>query len=220
MGTTPRRYTPEEIRFITKKIPGRSFAEMTDLFNGHFGLRGKKKLTFEQMKSFMGNRHLRNGRDCRLRPGLIPHNKGKKGLCFPGCEKGWFRPGNRPQTWVPVGTERINVDGYVEVKVADPKVWKTKHAFIWEKAHGKIPRSHVIIFADGNKSNIRLNNLLMVSRGELLVMNKQGLISADKDLTKIGKSIAGIKLLIARRKRDMKTGKKPRRRKRNHEAYL
>jgi hypothetical protein len=202
-----RYYTPEEIRFITKKIPGRSFAGMTGLFNGHFGLRGKKKLTLEQMKSFMGNRHLRNGRDCRLRPGLIPHNKGKKGYCPPGSEKGWFRPGNRPQTYQPVGTKRTNVDGYVEVKVADPNVWKTKHAFIWEKAHGKVPRGHVIIFANGNKSNIRLSNLLLVSRSELLVMNKQGLISADKDLTKIGKSIADIKLLIARRTRENKSGK-------------
>jgi hypothetical protein len=69
MGKPYHYYTPEEVRFITKKITGRSYAEMTDLFNKHFCLRGRKKLTLEQMSSFVNNRKLRNGRDCRFRPG-------------------------------------------------------------------------------------------------------------------------------------------------------
>jgi hypothetical protein len=44
----------------------------------------------------------------------------------------------------------------------------------------------------------------MVSRAELLVMNHCGLISAHRGLTKVGKSIADIKLLIADRKRKLK----------------
>jgi hypothetical protein len=204
-----RCYTPEEIRFITKTIAGRSYAEMTDLFNQHFGLRGKKKLKPGQMKGFLKNHKLRNSRDCRFRPGHIPANLGRKGYCPPGSEKGWFRPGHRPWTYKPVGTERINSDGYVDVRIHNPsgkpwKNWKAKHRIIWEKAYGKIPRGRVIIFADGDKLNLALDNLIMVSRSELAVMNNCGLISKDGDLTRIGKSIADIKLVIAKRKREMK----------------
>jgi hypothetical protein len=217
MGKPYHYYTPEEIRFIKKKIPGKSYADMTVLFNEHFGLRGRKKITLAQMNSFLNNHKLCNGRDCRFRPGQASHNKGKKG-CPPGSEKGWFKPGQKPWTWKPVGTERINREGCIEVRIRNPsgklwKNWKPKHRIIWEKAHGKIPRGHVIIFADGNRLNLALDNLLMVSRSELAVMNHEGLISAHKDLTKIGKSIADIKLLIAERKREKKAGKEPRRRK-------
>jgi hypothetical protein len=213
-----RTYTPREIRFVRMKIFGRSYAEMTDLFNEHFSLRGKKKITLGQMKGFLGNRKLRNGRDTRLRPGNVPFNKGRKGCCPPGSEKGWFNPGHRPWTWKPVGTERINRDGYTEVRIRNPsgkpwKNWKTKHRIIWEKAHGKIPRGHVILFADGDKSNFALDNLLLVSRGELAVMNRGGLIFGDGDLTRAGKTIADIKIVIAKRTK----GKKSRNRRNSHD---
>jgi hypothetical protein len=113
-----------------------------------------------------------------------------------------------PVTYRPVGTERLNNDGYFEVKIRDPKTWKHKHVIIWEKAHGKVPKGHVIMFADGNKLNVSLSNLLMVSRRELAVMNRCGLISGDKDLTKAGKSIAAIKILIGERERVAKGGGK------------
>jgi hypothetical protein len=205
-------YTPEEIRFITKKIAGRSYAGMTDLFNEHFGLKGKKKLTLAQMIAFINNHKLRNGRDGRFRPGLIPHNKGRQGYCAPGSEKGWFRPGNRPHAWCPVGTEKTDADGYLKVKVRNPRTWKMKHVLIWEKAYGKVPGGHVVIFADGNKLNMRLDNLLMVSRAELAVMNRRGLISNNGDLTRVGKSIADIKLLIAARTRGVKRRRESRNR--------
>lgn len=197
----PHDFTRGEIRFIEKKITGRSYAGMTDLFNARFGLRGKKKLTLWQMKGVLSRYGLRNGLDTRFYPGQSPHNKGKKG-CAAGSEKGWFPAGNRPWNYRPVGSERLNTQGYMEVKIRDPKTWKAKHVVIWEKKHGPVPKSHVIIFADGNRLNTRLNNLLMVSRKELAVMNHLGLISGNKDLTKAGKSIADIKLLIAERERE------------------
>jgi hypothetical protein len=208
-----RVYTAEEIRFVEKKIAGRSYAETAALFNEHFGLRGKKKLTLGQMRSFLQYHKLRNGRDCRFRPGGVSHNKGKKGYCSPGSEKGWFKPGRKTWNWKPAGTERINADGYVEVRIRNPsgkpwKNWKPKHRLIWEKAHGRIPRGRAIIFADGDKSNITLGNLLMISRRELAVMNRWGLISSRRDLTETGKLIADLKLLIAERGREMKKARK------------
>jgi hypothetical protein len=74
--------------------------------------------------------------------------------------------------------------------------WKSKHAIIWEQAHGPIPKGHVIIFADGNKLNMDLENLLLVSRSEIVYMNHEGLISTNPEFTKTGKLVAKLKLLI------------------------
>jgi hypothetical protein len=199
------KFTAAELRFLEKKVAGRSFVELAVLFNEHFGT----ALRFSQIRSACHNRGWGNGRDTCFRPGQIVHNKGKKGYCVPGCEKGWFKPGHRPWGWKPVGTERINVDGYTEVRIRNPtgqsrKNWKAKHRIIWEKAYGKIPRGHVVIFADGDKLNFALDNLILVSRGELAVMNRWDLISDHGDLTRAGKTIADIKMAIADRKRGMK----------------
>jgi hypothetical protein len=45
---------------------------------------------------------------------------------------------------------------------------------------------------------------LLISRKELAVMNKIGLIFNHRDLTKAGKAIADIRILIAARKRGEK----------------
>jgi hypothetical protein len=196
MGKLRRRYTPEEINFVKKNIRGRSYVEMTKLFNERFRLR----ITLKQMETLLYKHGLRNGTGS-FRPGHVPANKGKT---HPS------RQGN----YKPVGSERMD-DGYIVVKVSvrknqGNKNWRRKHAMIWEEAHGKVPKGHVIIFADGDKSNMRLNNLLTVSRSELAVMNHEGLIFPDKDLTGTGKLIAGLKMLIAGRGREMKKRGKPR----------
>ena len=44
-----------------------------------------------------------------------------------------FRKGNIPANHKPIGYERINVDGYVEVKVAEPNKFRLKHRIVWEE---------------------------------------------------------------------------------------
>lgn len=91
-----------------------------------------------------------------------------------------------------VGDERINNTSITMVKIAvtGPPHWKEKHRLIWEQAHGPIPKGHVIIFLDGNKSNFALNNLYMLSHTESVRMNQYGLRSANSDIT-----LAGIALV-------------------------
>jgi hypothetical protein len=189
------QYTRAQIRFIERKIAGRSVAEVTALFNRRFSL----SLTEGQIRGFMSRHHLCNGRDGRFKPGNVSYNKGVKGLHYsPATE---FKKGSRPWNYQPVGSKRINGLGYTEVKIADPNKWKKKHVLVWEKANGKVPKGSVVIFADGDKTNFKLKNLLLVSRRELSVMNKCGLIYGHSGLTKTGKLIADVKLLIGDRKR-------------------
>ena len=191
-------YTPKEIRFLEKKVIGRSYAELTELFNERFGL----SVTVSQLGGTLKRYNLTNGRDGRFRLGQIPFNKGRKGIRL--SRRTEFKRGQMPWNHKPVGTKRVNGEGYLEIKIAEPKTWKAMHVLIWEKANGPVPKRHAIIFADGNKSNIALKNLLMVSRSELAVMNHCGLISANRDLTKVGKTVADLKILFSRRKRRLK----------------
>jgi len=187
-----RHYTPEEIRFVKKNIRGITYIEMTELFNERFGLR----LTLKQIETLMYKHGLRNG--IGSYNGGAPPNKGKK-------HKPWQR------NYRPIGSERVmpysSGKEYVEVKTGH-HTWKRKHTAIWEKANGKVPKGHVIIFADGNNRNFALDNLMLVSRAELAVMNSCGLISLHKKLTLAGKAVADLKMLISKRKSVNKRRKK------------
>jgi len=180
-----RHYTQEEILFVKKNIPGRSYIEMTRLFNNQFRLR----LTLKQMKTLAYKHRIRNGIGS-FHAGQVAFNKGKTHK----SQKG---------TYLPIGSERID-QGYVVVKVSDKKYkgmknWKRKHTAIWEDANGKVPQGYVVIFADGDNRNFALDNMLLISLKELAVMNKCGLIANHKDLTVVGKTIADLKMAINKR---------------------
>ena len=83
--------------------------------------------------------------------------------------------------------ERIH-KGYVEIKVKQPSVWKFKHIYIWEQAYGKLPKGYVLLFKDGNKLNCSLDNLLLVSLKDLILMSIHIGIKTDsgEDIIKTG----------------------------------
>lgn len=131
--------------------------------------------------------------------GNIPHNKG---ISYnPGGKSilTRFKKGNIPKNCKPVGTEKITSDGYTEIKIALPNKWVRKHIYLYEKAHGKVPKGHVIIFADKDRSNFNLDNLICVSRSELAVINKNKLVYPNGEFTKVGVNIAKVKMAISRR---------------------
>jgi hypothetical protein len=72
------------------------------------------------------------------------------------------------------------------------------------------------MFANGDKSDFNLDNLLMVSRKVRVFMNHEGLIFTDKELTKTAKSIADLTMLIA--DREKKLGLRRIRKKKEREA--
>jgi hypothetical protein len=107
-----------------------------------------------------------------------------------------FKKGDIPANHREVGSERINVYGYTEVKVAEPNKWKLKHRVIYEEHYGEIPKNHNVIFADGNKLNLDINNLVLVNKDQLLVLNKNELIKDNADLTKAGVNVANLMIKI------------------------
>lgn len=190
-NTVFHKWTSEEKDFIKENVKGITLKDLTKRFNEKFGT----NLTVNQVKGFKTRHRLTSGT-----VNITPHNKGKKGVYFKGCEKTWFKKGNRPANYRPVGSERITRDGYIEVKVSDPAIWKLKHRLKYEEYYGAIPRGYVIIFADRNKNNFSKDNLIAISRKQLSVMNKNDLIKDSADLTQIGINIADILINISEKK--------------------
>lgn len=106
----------------------------------------------------------------RFQAGHVPVNKGKKmsAELYAKCAPTMFRRGNVPVNHRPVGSERVNVEGYVEVKVSEPNKWRLKHRVVWEQANGPIPPGHNVQFRDGNRRNCGLSNLYLISRADQL----------------------------------------------------
>lgn len=103
--------------------------------------------------------------------GSVPFNKGLKGIRYSIPTE--FVKGSMPHNYKPVGTERFSKD-YWYIKVADSKKWRAKHNIIWEQQNGPIPSNHVVIFLDSNIDNFAIDNLALITRSDLLRMNKNG----------------------------------------------
>ena len=198
-------YTQEEKQFFAEYAPGHSYKEIQEEFNKRFDW----SITVSQVKGSLARYGLTTGRTGRFQKGHPSPNKGKKGICFPGSEKGHFKKGQMPKNYRPVGSERVNVDGYLEIKVADPKTWKAKHRVIWEEANGPIPKGSCLIFLDGNKKNIALDNLMLITRNTQVRMTQKSLFFSDPELTRTGVHFAELMNMTGeaerrRKKRDSK----------------
>jgi len=86
------------------------------------------------------------------------------------------RSGKAAEHLMPIGSTRL-IDGYRYRKVSEvPNVpytvnWKLESVLIWEAAHGPVPPGHAVAFSNGDKGDVRLENLELVSRRELLRRN-------------------------------------------------
>lgn len=189
-----RRYTKEQKEFLVKHNKGTYRQELADMFNKEFN----DNITATEIKSFRGNNKLNSGLTGQFEKGHIPYNKGKKWADYvskkgqENSRKTTFKKGNIPHNHRPVGSERITKDGYTEIKIKEPNKWQLKHRYIYEKKYGKIPDGMNLIFLDGNKQNIELSNLKLVSRAEDLIMNTNKLFTKDKELTNSGVLIAKV----------------------------
>ena len=79
---------------------------------------------------------------------------------------------------------------------------EAKHRLLWEEENAPIPKGYVIIFGDGNRRNFQQDNLILVSKSQLAILNKNQLIQNDADLTRAGIVIADIYKKIGERKKN------------------
>ncbi len=167
------KWTDEQIAWLREQYQDLTRPQLREAFNARFCC----EISDGQLKGALANnkirQHTRTGRFEKGQPGW---NKGKTG--YMGANRTSFKKGHKPHNTRRLWSERISKDGYVEIKVLEknphtgyPTRYRQKHVWLWEMAHGKKQRGSTIIFKDGDNRNFDLDNLMLVSRKELLVLN-------------------------------------------------
>lgn len=207
------KYSQEVIDYIIENHKGKSLTELANEVNEKFNL-NVNRVSIGNLKSRLRMsqgitlEYARN--DGCFKKGQTSFNKGKKWNEYMSEEgqansrKTTFKKGNTPVNHREVGSERINVDGYIEIKVAEPNKWDLKHRVIYRQHYGEIPQGYNIIFLDGNKRNLNINNLKAVSKAEDLIMNNNGLFTTDREITNTGSILASVIDKVNKRKNERK----------------
>lgn len=173
------RWTPEEIEFIRLCVRKNPVKDVPDLYLKTYG----RRISHDQVKGVMARYGIKTGRTGRFAPGNRPWNDGLKGWKSGGRSvETRFKPGElrgaAKSRLQPLGAERLTKNGVRQRKIRmdgpPQRRWKSVHSLLWEEHNGPIPSGHVVIFIDGDHDNITLDNLALVSRAELAILNKRG----------------------------------------------
>lgn len=192
---TRHKYTEEQDQFLIDNVKGITLKELRKRFNEEFDLNlGESAIQNRKVKL-----HITSGIvGGQFQKGQISWNKGRKWSEYMSEQsqrnslKTTFKKGNIPINHRKVGSERTNIDGYWEIKIEEPNKWELKHRYLYKQNKGDIPDGHKIIFADGDRNNLSLDNLIMVSSSEELIMNRNNLRFNNQELTKTGSIIAKV----------------------------
>lgn len=162
-----KRYTKEQEMWLRSNVSKfDSFAKLTKEFNKSFD--ESRKVTSIQEKC----------------------NKGLKLKMNKNI--GRYKEGNK-KTQLPIGTIRKGGNGSVYIKVKDSYLsyqsgyeepyWLPIQKKVWQDHYGDVPDGKMVIFLDGNRQNLDINNLYCIDRKISVVMAKNRWYTDNKDNT-------------------------------------
>ncbi|MBO9492190.1 HNH endonuclease [Endozoicomonas sp. G2_1] len=160
-------FTTEQENFLKENYGPLTRKELVIAFNNQFNT----DYSYNRIVGYLKNNDIKSGRDTRFKKGQQAWNKNTKGLT--STNKTSFKKGHRPENTKPLGSERKNNDGYIEVKTAEPNTWQLKHRIIYQQEHGPIPPGHNIRFKDGNNQNLSIENLVLIDNREHALLNQR-----------------------------------------------
>lgn len=158
-------YSKSEIEFLRANCT-MTRKDLTIAFNQAFGL----ELSEQAIKGTLARQRISSGRSGRFEKGCSTWNCGKTG--YMGANATSFKKGSIPKNHKPIGYERITVDGFVEVKTQEPNVFELKSRLVWQEHFGEIPKGMIVKFIDGDSMNFEPSNLTLMTRSELLALNR------------------------------------------------
>lgn len=202
-GQATALYPAEVMEYIQQHHEGVGPKEMTSRINSRF----HTEYTVQQINNFYKNHGVKSGLTGKFEKGHIPSNKGKTGMVLhPNSVATQFKAGHTPTNKMPIGTVCKKTDGYLWKKLGEgSRDWRQLHILNWEAVHGPIPKGHKLIFLDGNRENVQVENLRLVSNATNLEMSRAKLRTSNADLTLTGSIVA--ELNIAIRNRSKKGGR-------------
>lgn len=218
-------YTDEQIEFIKSIYKGRSHKELTELFNEKFNT----KRTVIQIKNacfvrkFLDNRGIRYTKEeIQWLQDTVPgkrwsevttlfnekfsRKKTKNQIMIFCCSKGIHNGISFGPSDADNGSVYIKDNRYSLIKVDG--TWESMGRHEWKKHFGTIPKGNLVIYADGNSKNFSKDNLLVVTRAELIILNRKNLRFSNPELTKTGVLIAKLLIKIKERQKEITDGER------------
>ena len=202
-----KRWPQGMYEYIRDNSWGVSSSEMAERVNAKFGT----DFTPHRMKVFRARWHIKSGVKGWYQKGHTPGNKGRKQneYCSPeaiaASSRTRFRKGHRPANELPVGTVTHSTDGYLIRKKSDTGTqwerWEFVHRVVWEEHNGPIPAGMCVTFKDGNRDNVSIDNLMLVTQAENRVLTRWGYRSEDPELTAAGAAVVRLKIAANKRRR-------------------
>jgi len=157
-------YTPDFISLLEEHSPTKTSKELSELMFIHLGIT-------------MSAKHIKNA-------------KKNLGMCD-------LSKLNNKRPLYSEATNDKN-KGFIKIKIKESgtrnEQWLLKHRWVWEQSNGPIPPGHRIIFADGNKRNFKLDNLMCVSRSVCAYLNTKKILSSSIDAETLKALVATISL--------------------------
>lgn len=173
----------------TKEVAARVGRSISSVYQIAYSLGLKKSAAY--LSSPAAQRLRRGdevGKAYRFSKGHVPANKG---LRRPGWAPGrmkdtQFKRGTRKgmaeKNWCPVGTIRKDAEGYLRIKLREwsrgerfgfgnTSIWPLLHRHEWVKVNGQIPKGHILVFRDKDRSNCSLENLELITLEENMRRN-------------------------------------------------
>ena len=174
------QFTDEQVHYLINNYPTTTDSELAKYIGCTIPMARHKCKTLGLKKNLdyilckcteLGEKLGEAGAGNRFKKGHIPANKGKKMEEFMTPEvlakfkSNQYKKGRKPENWLPVGSEAITRDGYIQVKIAEGMFqWRLKHRLVWEEHNGPIPVGHNIQFKDSNRLNCDIDNLYIISK--------------------------------------------------------
>lgn len=215
---------PEEVlEFVRANAPGRGNAELAAITNAAFGT----SFTAAKMKGYKSSHKIRSGIQPKppsvftpeIREYIFSHHEGvpyikmadmvnqRFGTSIPAKSFRWFYQNNKLRCGVhwsgkkaEPGSVSQKKDTYQYIKM-EAGSWRLLHHVIWEREHGPIPDGHKVTFIDGDIQNVSIDNLMLVTNAEQMILARDNLRFDDPQLNKTGILIAKIKAAGSQKKR-------------------
>ena len=176
----------KELAYI-KRNSKKERKPLTERFNKIFD----RELSVYNIQAICARNGWKAATSGRYKKGCKPYNRGLK--LDKGANQTSFVQGHKPNNMKPIGYERINMDGYIEIKVEYGRTgFRLKHREIWKQHNGDLDKKEVIRFKDNDKLNCEPDNLYKVTRHENLLLNKADYANEHESLKPVVKSIVHI----------------------------
>jgi len=166
------KHYPDE---YAKNIANKLNIKINTIYNFAYVHKIKKSAKFMAMEMERQSNKLRIvGVKTRIKKGNVPPNKGQKmpDYIYKKVQTTFFKKDHEPHNTKFDGYERLDPkDGYVYIRIAKGK-FVLKHRLIWELHNGKIPKDCIVIFINGDKYDLRIENLKLITRKENMEKNR------------------------------------------------